>query len=489
MEYKIDTDFIYSQCRKYAMLNDEEIEQLIDMAKQLPYFSAVNNTDVFIDIKIYNEDKVLIIAEFFGKESLYKNSFLGSKVSRNNEPAVFRSFDLGLRTSDIVCVSFDTVDGEGIVSKQTTVPIKSKNGVIGVLTVEKPMDCFVPQLEKPIKEIELVDNESENIFFEILGFRNKKYDGQMKEGILLYNTEGYLVYSNNTANNIYESLGFNQISGLYFDNMIFLEKTFLEIVGSNNKSINGDNTNMPINLHEGKSQIDDKFYNIRIISVEHQNISVVVFIEDITNYQLLEKKMEKYLVSYQEIHHRVKNNLQTIASLLRLQGRSCDDIKCKNILSDSINRIVSIAVTHELLSQNNGDEASIMGVVRQLKTNIINFGMTEMQNITIEIVGTDFVVDSQKSTAVALIINELIQNSAKYAYPNNKNGKITITIANDDGYKMVEVKDYGIGYNPNKVRKGSLGLEIVNSYVYEKLNGKLVVNTGKQGTTTLFAFR
>ncbi|MDP2842749.1 MAG: sensor histidine kinase, partial [Acetobacterium sp.] len=103
--------------------------------------------------------------------------------------------------------------------------------------------------------------------------------------------------------------------------------------------------------------------------------------------------------------------------------------------------------------------------------------------------GTYFFIDSDKSTVVALVVNVLIQNSLKYEFPNGAAGLIEVTTASDGKIKMIEVKDNGVGYKPGQIKTNSLGLSIVKSYVYEKLVGKLIIETGSEGTKTSFAFK
>ncbi|WP_081722824.1 sensor histidine kinase [Schnuerera ultunensis] len=116
-------------------------------------------------------------------------------------------------------------------------------------------------------------------------------------------------------------------------------------------------------------------------------------------------------VAIQEIHHRIKNNLQTISSLLRLQFRRMKDRNAKKALEESISRIVSVSITHELLSESGIVDVDIKILIERIADNGKDYLLEPNKNIDIKVLGNTFVVDSQYATSIALIANELIQNS------------------------------------------------------------------------------
>jgi len=491
MTYNCDRDYIIKQCKEFTLLNDDEIEAIIDVAKNLPYFNEGFDVETFIDIKVHNDDLAVVVAESYKKQkSIYLDSYLGEFIYRDDEPAVFRSFDLGVTTKDLIGVSYDKNKNK-IWTRQTVVPIMHQENVIATLILEKVLD--LKSSEEPIVALQsFSDNEKINeILCSIFGFNSENEELQIREGILIFDVNGILKYFNQRATKIYQELGYKSIENQHFDSLNYSSKNFEDIISNLNVSYNAENQSRLLieKCFEGKVTIGNKFYKIRILILKSTNIDIILFIDDITEMRKFENEVNSYLVSSHEIHHRIKNNLQTVASLLRLQSRSCKDTAVKSILGDSINRIMSIAVTHELLENKTNNQVPIKELLHKLKQNMLTYGVTENRKIDISVKGTEFYIDSEKSTVVALIVNELIQNSLKYAFPDGDAGCIEVTTAGDGKIKMIEVKDNGIGYDPQQIKSGSLGLTIVEKYVYEKLVGKLIIETGDEGTTTSFAFK
>lgn len=491
MTYNCDREFIVKQCKEFTLLNNDEIEAIIDVAKILPYFNDGFDCETFVDIKVHDDDLAVVVAESYKKrKSIYIDSYMGQLIYRENEPAVFRSFDLGVTTKDTIGVSYDKNKNK-IWTRQTVVPIIHKNNVVATLILEKVLD--LNSSVEPIVSLQsFPDIEKINeILISIFGFNSENEDLQIREGILIFDAKGLLKYFNQRAIKIYQEFGYKSIKNQHFDNLNYSSKNFDDIISNVNDSFNTENHSHFVieKSFEGKVSIGSKFYKIRIFVLKRTNIDIIVFIDDITEIRKFENEVNSYLVASHEIHHRIKNNLQTVASLLRLQSRSCSDSAVKAILSDSINRILSIAVTHELLEKKTNNKVPVKEVLDKIKQNMLSYGITENKKIEISVKGTDFYIDSEKSTVVALIVNELIQNSLKHAFPNGCGGCIEITTACDGKIKVVDVKDNGIGYNPEQIKSNSLGLTIVKTYVYEKLAGKLVIETGNEGTTTSFAFK
>lgn len=203
----------------------------------------------------------------------------------------------------------------------------------------------------------------------------------------------------------------------------------------------------------------------------------IVILQDITE---LHKKDEELLIKsavIKEIHHRVKNNLQTIVSLLRLQERRTESSEAKSILQDCIGRVNSIAVVHEYLSQQ-GDGMIDVGKVAK---SIYQALVSSMLNSDF-VLETDFATDnvllpSEKATSIALILNELLQNAIEHAFAGRTNGKLTVRF-NDSGscYELLIV-DNGVGLPDDFSwqQSSSLGLKIIKTMAEADLKGSFAL--------------
>ncbi|SCZ81017.1 sensor histidine kinase [Acidaminobacter hydrogenoformans] len=188
-----------------------------------------------------------------------------------------------------------------------------------------------------------------------------------------------------------------------------------------------------------------------------------------------------------EIHHRVKNNLQTIASLLRLQMRRVNSKKVENAFNESINRISSIALIHEELSRGGIDKINIKAATANIMEMVLTSMVPPGKNITGELSGSDLYQDADKASSLSLCITELIQNSVEHAFQMRKKGVIKVDISEVAGEAVITISDNGIGFGGKK-SKSSLGLEIIEMITVEKLKGTFEIHGQINGTTSVIRF-
>jgi len=190
----------------------------------------------------------------------------------------------------------------------------------------------------------------------------------------------------------------------------------------------------------------------------------------------------------QEMHHRVKNNLQTIASLLRLQMHYSKFASVEQVLQESINRILSIAAVHEILSQDQFDVVSIKKVAENILTATTQSFVPPEKQVHASVEGPDIALPSAKATSVALILNELIQNAIEHGFKDIDAGKVSVLLAEDDRNIRLEVTNDGTplprDFDARKNR--NLGLQIVENLVRDDLHGQFALESGKhiQATVT-----
>jgi two-component system, sensor histidine kinase PdtaS len=185
-----------------------------------------------------------------------------------------------------------------------------------------------------------------------------------------------------------------------------------------------------------------------------------------------------------EMHHRVKNNLQTVAMLLRLQLREADAVSARGILHQTISRILSIAAVHEQLSQEGFRLIGVRGLIQQA-AHIARQNMVHPdKQIEVEIEGIDLRMPSQPATTLAIAINELIQNALEHGFDSKTRGTVKVVLNQERSCYEIRVEDDGAGL-PRRFKKSeSLGLQIVESMIVEDLRGEFKIGNrrGKRGT-------
>lgn len=215
---------------------------------------------------------------------------------------------------------------------------------------------------------------------------------------------------------------------------------------------------------------------------------------DITQKKIAEKQIEKSLAEKEmllkEIHHRVKNNLMVISSLLSLQSRYIKDEAYKSIFKESQNRARSMALIHELLYQSSDLKRINFGkFIDTLTGELYRIYISNQTLIKLNVNVEPLMVDINAAIPLGLIVNELVSNSMKHAFPDGRKGNINIEFsALDDNYTLV-VEDDGVGF-PEDVdfnNTDSLGLRIVNSLT-EQIDGKLILDRTK-GSKFIIKFK
>jgi PAS domain S-box-containing protein len=206
-----------------------------------------------------------------------------------------------------------------------------------------------------------------------------------------------------------------------------------------------------------------------IIGENGQPVRIIGTEQDITERKAAEDKIKASLqekeLLLQEIHHRVKNNLQVISSLLSLQSRHINDPEALEIFKESRKRVSSIALVHEKLYQSK-DMASInfADYIETLAKDIFNFSINSAQNIKLNLDLEKLCLNIETAIPCGLIINELLTNSLKHAFPEGHNGEIYLGFhGENNGRITITVADDGIGLpsNINITNPDTFGLQLV----------------------------
>jgi len=441
-------------------------------SKNLQLISNLLQADVFIDCKTRDPDAAIVVAEAkpANRNSLYKDSVVGQLAYRSNEPAVMRTLDLGVATRDLRAIT-----QENILVKQNVEPIFNENNqVIGCLIVEKDISEIDSNSAKVPSSI------GEGVYDTLVGSMVTKLDVHtyLNDGVIIFDRNGKVSSLNPVATSLYQKLGYkDDLLELSFENLVLDGTGITEILNSSVPKVSEVSlANMTLLVK----------YATMVMGALDQ-ASIVVVIKDVTDERAIEKELILKSVAMREIHHRVKNNLQTIASLLRLQSRRIDNEDIKKSFEESISRIISIAVTHEILAQNGIDDVDIKTILSKISDNMVQISK-KSNVIDIEILGDSLSVKSDIATSIALVVNELLQNSIQYAFTESYNGKIEIIIKKGEKYSNITVADNGIGFDPNSVRPGSLGMKIVDSIIKDKLKGCYTIESNSLGTRTNFDF-
>ena len=210
----------------------------------------------------------------------------------------------------------------------------------------------------------------------------------------------------------------------------------------------------------------------------------LVLVEDVTEARRREQEIKVKDATIREVHHRVKNNLQTIASLLRIQARRSETEEARRALAEATERVSSMAVVHDLLSGSDEERVDFAEAARTV-VDLVSQGLTgPTSKIDVRVQGSTGEVDAHTATSLALAVAELVHNAIEHGFVGRERGTVDGVDAAGAGEIVLTVRDDGIGLPEgfDLDSSANLGLAIVRTVVQDDLRGTLSF-TGGRGTT------
>ena len=208
----------------------------------------------------------------------------------------------------------------------------------------------------------------------------------------------------------------------------------------------------------------------------------VLLVRDVTEVRKRDKLLLSKDATIREIHHRVKNNLQTISSLLRLQGRRLNSEEAKAAVAESVRRIRTIALVHETLSREPGDDVAFLEIVRPLLRLAEEGLQSPDRPVRFTVQGEGGRLPSTVATPLSVVLTELLQNAVDHGFPEGSaGGDVVVVLDNSDGLLKIRVVNDGRSLEPGfELNKATgLGLSIVRTLVTTELDGTISMRSGQ----------
>ena len=470
-------DLVEKLCKTHTNLTDEDILIIMKSASRLQEISAHGQVDVFIDCPCADTSEAIVVGQALKEDSLYELSTLGYIIREEDEPAVFRSFRLGVETEGVKAITQASTRENLVV--QNVIPIKNGNHTIGVLIFEKDIQTGANELKD--KSESPITHQAQK--HELSYLKNIDWlSGCIRDAVIIIDKQGQVRLRNAAAQKLYENYGY------VYD---------IQNMDYRKVSLHGELT---VSLSQNKVYdeqelfIRGRYYLFKQFCIHTDDIFYVVIIEDITIVRQHERIVQQKSAAIREMHHRIKNSLSIVHSLLDLQKRRVESDASASIFQDAMNRITSIAATYEMLQESGQDIVSLLNMISIIAQNFMNLvDIEDTHLIEVIVSGEDKIVNTDISTSVALIVNELLQNCYKHAFKDRTKGKIWITMRQNPIYTTIEVADDGIGFPSNDgslpKEKNQLGLQIIEMVVKDKLKGRLDISSTGEGTKVTFDFK
>ncbi len=459
-----------------AQRSTPEIDQSIldRLSEGLPLLADLFHGDVHVYTTSDDGQANRVVAEASPRTvpSIHQQSMLGRVVSRQDEPGVARAL-AGLKPA----VRTNRVFAHGIPTQQDVWAIASGGRIIGALCVEIGLLECERHRRKSVVYRRAVDQVRRMALRgQLEGSRNlsalSEHDGPM-----IVDNRGSILYISSIAENLYRKLGYTQsLLGRNVTNLQTDESVFFKTVESG-ACVEQLVQEGPLTWVKRAIPLvaSTRIGWLQRLARDTSEIDgVLVIIRDVTGERQREQELRIKSAMIKEIHHRVKNNLQTIAALLRLQARRTGSPEIGDILKQTINRILSIAVVHEYLSHEEESIVNLRDMCQRIINEVMQGVVDPEKRVRFSLDGADLLLPTQQATSCALIINELLQNTVKHAFSQRTDGRVDVHLRDDGEQLQIEILDDGAGLSPGFTQKSerSLGLQIVHTLVREDLKGQ-----------------
>jgi two-component sensor histidine kinase len=430
-------------------------------------------SDLLLYVKVAGEESFEICAQLrpFTSQTLYPNDMVGARVGQPEQPVVERAFREGRiwRQQDPVMV-------DGVPIRMDAVPVRANGEVIAVVSKEgSPATSRRPgRLERVY--LDAAESVSAMVCEGSFPWRDAPEEEwpRVGDGLVVLDASGRVTWASPNALSSLRRLGVSHVViGSWLDDLGLGPTPVREALESR-RLLDGE-------LTRGGT---DVVLRVMPLLKKNRAVGALVLSRDVSEVRQKERLLSVKDATIREIHHRVKNNLQTIASLLRLQGRRLDSPEAKAALQESVLRIGSIALVHETLSQELRDVVDFEGVARRICGMVAEGLVPSGAGIDISVSGSTGALSSDVATPLAVALTELLQNAVEHAYPDGASGAVVVELARSGDEVVVTVCDNGIGMPEEPTRGARLGLQIVRSLIGE-LGGRFEVGPGPGARVTL----
>lgn len=371
-----------------------------------------------------------------------------------------------------------------------TIPVRRAGRVIGVvgrntnlLGVRTPSRLELSYLQTAADLTQMIAHG----YFPSTGQRSDHADSpRVGDGFLRVDAAGRVVYASPNALSVYRRLGLSgDLTGLVLAELTRDlvpprkrpdEETLSAVLGGRvhrDTEIGSDTVSLIVRSIPLRPQGD--------------HLGALILVRDVTDLRRRDRELVTKDATIREIHHRVKNNLQTVAALLRLQARRIDSESAKAALEEAVRRVGSIAIVHETLSQAVEETVEFDEIADRLGAMVTEVSAVSGR-VRVRREGSFGTLPSEGSTALAMVLTELLQNAVEHGYEASEDvaGQIRVGVQRLVGRLRLTIDDDGRGLPDGFSLDGStnLGLSIVRTLVESELGGQLAVGPAPGGAGT-----
>ena len=418
--------------------------------------------------------------------TVFSNDVIGDEVLWGARPNI----DEALSSGDINRNAEPERVGE-ILIKEETIPVFFEGQVIAVISRHRNAE----HMRSPGK-LELNYREIANHLYQMVAEGNFPYQAagslfepvpRVGDGLIRLDVNGAISFASPNAKSAFSRMGWNgELEGRNLG-----EVAEQVVTASPNAHEEGVRTRL-----NGKTlrrvEIDNQGATIDLLVLPliqgADRIGSIVLLQNVTELRRRDRELVTKDATIREIHHRVKNNLQTVSALLRLQSRRIDDPAAAAALDEAVRRIASIALVHETLSNSTENTVAFDEVLTSLVTHALELS-PRMGQLSIERKGQLGSLESRIATPLSLVVTELMHNALEHGL-HESGTRLIIELQRYSNEGLITISDDGVGLPEgfDLSTSANLGLQIVRTLIENELKGELKLESTTQGTQAKLRF-
>lgn len=460
---------------RHTTLTAGAIDHLHRLLGEWQVLADLAFADLLLFAPVRGASRFIVLGQVrpYPAQTLYQEDMVGVVVDSRDRPRVAQA----IGEARIVREG-DPEWREGVPVREETIPVLYRGEVVAVVAIEQNLAAARTPSHLELSYLRAAAALEQMIADGVFPFHaeeqvDRELSPRVGDGFLEIDEAGRIAYASPNAISAYRRLGVTT-----------------NVVGSSLQDIGFGHRRVQSRMNEERPLEDEieaggAFILRRFIPLlaGGKRTGAVGLVRDVTESRKRDRLLSIKDATIREIHHRVKNNLQTVASLLRLQSRRLKNPEARAELEESVRRISSIALVHETLSQESGLDVSfdlITGRILEMAKGSLT---RPDRPISFNVVGTAGDLSSDIATPMSLILTELVQNAVEHAFPG-AGGAITVNLGREDGSVVLTVADDGVGVPPefDIETTSSLGLQIVRTLAND-LGGSVVIANEEQGAS------
>lgn len=473
-----------------SALSTEQFNRLSDLIAEWQLLADLSFADLVLWIPKIDGTGFIAVSQVrpMTAATVFANNLIGTEIAHGNHPNIDETF----RTGNIIRDTEPTKNGEFTV-KEETIPVRLNSQSIAVISRHRNVETM-----RTPSRLELNYREIANHIYRMVAEGNFPVQGSVYrsetapragDGLVRLDVDGRITFASPNARSAFARIGcMKDMDGQNLGEI--LDNLAVPIRGREPREESWRVVLSGKFLRRDEFENSDGVLDLLVIPLTESEIRIgaIVLVHNVTELRRRDRALVSKDATIREIHHRVKNNLQAVSALLRLQSRRIEDGVARSAIEEAIRRIASIAHVHETLSTSSQDRVLFDEVVLKLLQSALELSPRPSE-IEIRKSGEFGAIPSLIATPLALILSELIQNSLEHGL-HEQGSRLEVSATRRDSRFKISVSDDGAGISADfdLLKNSSLGLEIVRTLTENELSGDIKFERLSNGTKVEIEF-